>query len=343
MERCIILFDHKPDHQNHHEENLDSDSPRAFRINDSESPSGGTVRYWTLDQDDTNPYAQILSLSARGLDPEILGGTVFHRAGEENQAETFAAIASAYGDDQYQQNRSWTIWDLVNFVRNNEVGKIKGIFGEADVPIHTNTLQAIKRKLYLPGSRIPSFIDARTQLDTLGKPKGQVGQIKDMFRPGLNVVRITEDDSRGYALFLSHLLQQAVDVRSSDDATSRILMIIDEAADIFTADSTYLRNVATGMLAERIRKGRSLHIGYVIAVQDAADVPENIRHNLNTTIVGRHRHLGTLREALPTVRESFLASADKLRPGEMLVDLFGVSSLLLVKMDLSRSKLTVTS
>ena len=118
-------------------------------------------------------------------------------------------------------------------------------------------------------------------------------------------------------------------------------MIVDEAADIFKADSRYLRSAATGMLAERIRKGRSLHIGYVIAVQDAGDVPENIRHNLNTTIVGRHRHLGTLREALPTVREGLLSSADKLGPGEMMVDLFGVPSLLLVQMDKSRSKLTV--
>ena len=122
-----------------------------------------------------------------------------------------------------------------------------------------------------------------------------------------------------------------------------MLMIVDEAADIFKADSRYLRSAATGMLAERIRKGRSLRIGYVIAVQNAGDVPENIRHNLNTTIVGRHRHLGTLKEALPTVREGLLSNADKLDPGEMLVDLFRVPSLLLVKMDMSRSKLTVAT
>ena len=280
MGRCIILFDHKPDHQNHHEENQQSDSPRAFRVDDSESSNGGTVRYWTLDQNDTNPHARTLSLSARGLDPEILGGTIFHRAGEEIQAETFAAIASAYADDREQQSMNWTIWDLIDFVSKNEVGKIKGIFGEVDIPLNTNTLQAIKRKLYFPGSRIPSFIDARAHLDPLGKPKQQVGQIKDIFQSGLNVVRITEDDSRGYALFLSHLLQLAVEARSSDESTPRTLMVIDEAADIFKADSRYLRNAATGMLAERIRKGRSLQIGYVIAVQDAADVPENIRHNL---------------------------------------------------------------
>ena len=343
MGRCIILFDHKPDHQNHHEENPESHSPRAFRIGDSESLDGGSVRYWTLDQSDTNQYARLLSLSARELDPEILGGTIFYHAGEEIQAETFAAIASAYADQQQKENLNWNIWNLIDFIRDNDAGKIKGIFGEADVPLHGTTLQAIKRKIFRPGSRVPSFIDAKRKLSPLGEPIGRVGQIGEIFRPGLNVIRIAEDDKRGYALFLSHLLQRAVDTRSSDDDTPRMLMIIDEAADIFRADSRYLKNAATGMLAERIRKGRSLHIGYVIAVQDAADVPENIRHNLNTTIVGRHRHLSTLREALPTVRESFLDNANRLRPGEMLVDLFGVSSLLLVKMDLSRSKLTVTS
>ena len=161
------------------------------------------------------------------------------------------------------------------------------------------------------------------------------------------MIRISEDDARGYALFLSHLLRRAAEIRAhsiqSGNNTPEMLMIVDEAADIFKADSRYLRNAATGMLAERIRKGRSLRIGYVIAVQNAGDVPENIRHNLNTTIVGRHRHLGTLREALPTVREGLLSNADRLDPGEMLVDLFGVPSLLLVKMDMSRSKLTVAT
>lgn len=95
------------------------------------------------------------------------------------------------------------------------------------------------------------------------------------------------------------------------------------------------------MLWEQIRKGRSLHIGYVIAVQSAGDVPENIRNNLNSTIIGRHRNLAILREALPTARPGMLEQADKLNPGEMFADLFGVRSLLLMKMDLSRSELTV--
>ena len=115
-------------------------------------------------------------------------------------------------------------------------------------------------------------------MTALGKPKRDIGKIDDVFFPGLNVIRISEDDARGYALFLSHLLRRAAEIRAhsiqSGNNTPEMLMIVDEAADIFKADSRYLRNAATGMLAERIRKGRSLRIGYVIAVQNAGDVPE---------------------------------------------------------------------
>ena len=347
--RCVILFDHKPDHQNHHEENpdLDVESPRAFCLDKDGAGGSGHVRYWTLDQNDVNKTARRIGLPARELDPEILAGTIFHRVGEENQAETFASIATAYADQH--DDEEWTVHQLVEYVRRTNANGIQQtLFTDADVPIHTQTLNAIKRRLYRTGSRVPAFIDPPSQINTLGAPARRAGTIDDVFHTGLNVIRITEDDSRGYALFLSHLLGRAAEMRGDSiqgggASIPEVLMIVDEAADIFKADSRYLRSAATGMLSERIRKGRSLRIGYVIAVQNAGDVPESIRHNLNTTIVGRHRHLGVLREALPTVREGLLSNADKLAPGEMLVDLFGVPSLLLVKLDKSRSRLTVAA
>ena len=175
----------------------------------------------------------------------------------------------------------------------------------------------------------------------------QTGDIDALFqKPGLNVIRVSESNNRGYALFLSRLLQRAAEVRAvtaqEENEVPDLEIIIDEAADIFKAESRHLRDAATGMLAEQIRKGRSLHIGYVIAVQSAGDVPESIRNNLNTTVIGRHRNMSILREALPTARPGMLEQADKLNPGEMFVDLFGTRSLLLVQMDLSRSKLTET-
>jgi hypothetical protein len=218
------------------------------------------------------------------------------------------------------------------------------LYGEGGGTIPTQTLQALKRKVQLPG-RVPSFIDPRPPTSPTGQRR-QTGNITELFRsPGLNVIRVSESNKRGYALFLSHLLTEAARVRSTaiQDGTNipNLEMIIDEASDIFTGKSRQLRDAATGMLDEQIRKGRSLHIGYVISVQSAGDVPEDIRNNLNTTIIGRHRNMSVLREALPIARPEMLEQADKLTPGQMFVDLFGSRSLLLVQMDQSRSNLTV--
>ena len=342
MGRSIILFDHKPDHQDHHYENPEAELRQAFSLN-GDNPSLHPVRYWTLDDSDPNRVASVLEVRAQDLDPEILAGTIFYRPNEDNQAESFAHIATAFADER--SSGGWTIQDLIGHIRSqNDAALSNALFGERGGRLDGRTMSALRRKMVAPG-RIPSFIDPQPRPNVFGEPK-QVGNIDDLFnRPGLNVIRVTEGNSRGYALFLSRLLQRAADIRAAATQGEREIpdleVIIDEASDIFKADSRHLRDAATGMLAEQIRKGRSLHIGYVISVQSAGDVPESIRNNLNTTIIGRHRNMSILREALPTSRPEMLEQADKLIPGEMFVDLFGTRSLLLVKMDLSRSRLTV--
>ena len=351
LKRSIILFDHKPDHQNHHEENEDAEAKyrRAFSLN-GEDRSQHPVHYWTLDSADPNLAASVLGVRAKDVNAEILAGTIFYGANEEIQAELFAHIATNYSAYMSDRNQQWTIRDLVSYVNDKDTGARarleKFLFGEGGGKIPDATLRAIKRKILLPG-RIPTFIDPRPASDSFGNRR-ETGNISSLFEsPGLNVIRVSESNNRGYALFLSYLLQEAAKVRSiavqKSTSAPNLEIIIDEASDIFKAESRQLRDAATGMLNENIRKGRSLHIGYVIAVQSAGDVPENVRNNLNTTIIGRHRNLSILREALPIARPGMLEQADKLNPGEMFVDLFGTRSLLLVQMDLSRSKLTVAA
>ncbi len=341
LDRCVILFDHKPDHQDHHHPNPDSPTPRAFNT----SPNGGrsVVRYWTLMETDPNRSATRLSVPANDLDPEILAGTIFHRQGEDNQAEYFATIVSAYSAD----HPSWTLHQLIDWIFQSNKNQIEAAL-PSGVILHSGSLDAMKRKLRLRG-RIPSFIDVQPNPNVLGQSASSPQSVDQVFAPGLNVIRVGEDDSRAYGLFLDRLLavaaerrQQALQQPQPQGSESfRILVVIDEAADIFQAESRYLRQAATSMLSARIRKGRSLHIGFVIAVQDAGDVPENIRHNLNSTFAGRHRHVKTLREALPTVHESVFVEAGKLEPGQMFTELFGTKSLLVVQADISRSLLTV--
>ena len=345
--RSVILFDHKPDHQNHHQPNSDpkTQNPRAYSL-DEQDANEIPVRYWTLDANDTNQDATVISVRAQDLDPEILAGTIFYRLNEEIQAELFAHIAATFADDRQVKGLSWTIQDLIDWILTNNRSHIsETLYGPNGGSIPVSTWGAIQRKIKAPG-RIPRFIDPQTPTGQITGHSRLTGNISRMFNPGLNVIRISETHSRGYALFLQNLLQAAADYRSAavqqtDEVTHDLEIIIDEASDIFTAKSRFLLGAVTGMLYEQIRKGRSLHIGYVVAVQSAGDVPENIRNNLNTTIIGRHRNMSVLRDALPAVRPDMLEQADKLNPGEMFVDLFGVRSLLLVQMDLSRSQLTV--
>ena len=349
MGRCIILFDHKPDHQNHHEENPDAQFPLAFSM-DGQNTSKLPVHYWTLDESDPNRSSRVLGVRAQDLDSEVLAGTIFYQPSETNQAETFAEIAVAYAADQNSKNQDWTIHDLTDWIKATGDGQLNSFLYGSDnsTKLSTNTMRALRRRLNRPG-RIPSFVDPEPEPNVLGK-KRQTGNLTDVFKPGLNVIRISEGHARGYALFLTRLLQKAEELRSTAiqqsaevSSVPELEVIIDEASDIFRASSRFLRDAATGMLAEQIRKGRSLRTGYVIAVQSADDVPENVRNNLNTTIIGRHRNLSVLRAALPTFRPEMLERADRLSPGEMFVDMFDVRSLLLVKMDQSRSKLTVAA
>ena len=348
MDRAIILFDHKPDHQNHHEPNPDPNTqfPQAFSLNGQE-PNQHPIRYYTLDAYDPNPHSRLLSVRAQDLDPEILAGTIFYKPNEDNQAEIFAHIATNYASDRSDNGQNWTIQQLIQYISSTDDGQLRiALYGNNGPRLNANTMGALRRRIGISG-RIPSFIDATPPSAILG-PRRATANVDELFQPGLNVVRINESNARSYALFLSNLLQRAAAIRSNAiqpgtnvSNVPNLEILIDEASDIFKADSRYLRDAATGMLAEQIRKGRSLHIGYVIAVQSAGDVPENIRNNLNTTIIGRHRNMAVLREALPTVKPEMLEQADKLNPGEMFVDMFGVRSLLLVQMDYSRSRLTV--
>ena len=334
--RSAILFDHKPDHQDHHRANPDAQHSRAYSLN-GQDPRAIPVRYWTLDLDDPNQEATVISVRAQDLDAEILAGTIFYRPNEDRQAEIFAHIASNFADGRGQ----WTVQELVNHINSNNDGALRDqLYGDRGGSLHSGTMGAIRRKINAPG-RIPQFIDPQPPAGGFTGQRRPTGNITQLFAPGLNVIRINETHSRGYALFLQYLLKAAADYRTTPrEASNDLEIIIDEASDIFKAESRYLREAATGMLSEQIRKGRSLHIGYVIAVQSAGDVPENIRNNLNTTIVGRHRNLTVLRDAMPTARAGMLEQADRLAPGEMFVDLFDVNSLLLARMDLSRSQLT---
>lgn len=208
LNRCVILFDHKPDHQDHHFPNPVAQLPREFEI---DGDSHNAVHYWTLDENDPNHASRLLTVKASDLDRAILAGTIFYRADEENQAEIFEHIASVYSEDHPD---TWTIWELIQYIQdtNNETLS-KKLYGASGGKVNAQTMSAIKRKIRSRG-RVPSFLDTQPKSGALGDRKG-TGTIKDLFKPGLNVLRITENNARGYALFLDLLLRRSAEIRSS--------------------------------------------------------------------------------------------------------------------------------
>ena len=62
--RSVILFDHKPDHQHHHLPNSNpaTQNPRAYSLN-GQDPNAIPVRYWTLDIQDPNQDAMVITVS----------------------------------------------------------------------------------------------------------------------------------------------------------------------------------------------------------------------------------------------------------------------------------------
>jgi DNA helicase HerA-like ATPase len=82
-----------------------------------------------------------------------------------------------------------------------------------------------------------------------------------------------------------------------------------------------------GTVDEQVRKGRSLSIGFVLSSQSAGDIPERIRHNLNSVLIFRHRQPKILQDILPEVNDATRQIAARLQPGEALVQLFKTNGL----------------
>ena len=183
MGRAIILFDHKPDHQNHHELNPDPNTqfPQAFSLNGQDS-NQHPIRYYTLDAYDPNTHSHLLSVRAQDLDPEILAGTIFYKPNEDNQAEIFAHIATNYAANRAESGQEWTIQQLIQYIRSTNDNQLRTeLYGDNGPRLNTNTMGALRRRIDMP-SRIPSFIDPTPPSDALGHRR-ETANIDTIFRP----------------------------------------------------------------------------------------------------------------------------------------------------------------
>ena len=163
-----------------------------------------------------------------------------------------------------------------------------------------------------------------------------------IIQPGhVIVVRITANagGGRGYGVFLSFLLRKIYELKAHKKVTCPVTTFIDEAQDIFNAGRSF-KEAASGMLSENIRKGRSMGIGYVIGVQSADAVPEEIRNNLNSQLIHRHNRWEQAAEAMQRASKQQLAMTASFEPGECLAYLFGSNAVVHCEMRQSPFMLT---
>jgi Helicase HerA, central domain len=327
---CVVVFDHKPDYQHTHAENDDPPVEPHFR-------AFPDPHYWYIGQPlpvipvRPTDEKQIL-VEANELDPFMLCATIFHRDGEELQLENAHSLLQAYIGNVGAQ------WQMQGFEAWIQSMEAKQAPGKPD----SKTYDAIKRKLSAPG-RIPNWIKGR--LSTAGQFL-QTNQTSFRIQPFLRggnvvVIRVGSDvsDGRQYGLLLSHILNGINLVAEQHKLEVPLLIVIDEAQDIFSANRAF-KAVALEMLDRHIRKGRSKRIGYVIGVQSADAVPESILNNLNSRIIHRHNSFEQVRVAANMATEDQRRMTNTFGPGEALVFLIGSNSIVHAQMLRAPFKLT---
>lgn len=327
MGACCILLDHKPDYQDMEKPNDEGWQPHFQGLQN--------ISYWSLGDSNRRQETPI-NVLASDVDPTVLAASIFYNYNENLQAENLDTLLLNFRDERREEGEyDWT-WD--KFARSipSSAEKAKAQYGDM---IDGKSYGAMMRKLSKAG-RVPQWIKGTSYGG--GHFSDPEFNLEKLIEPGrIIVIRIAANagGGRGYGLFLSFLLRKVYELKASKKITCPIATFIDEAQDIFNAGRTF-RDAAAGMLSENIRKGRSMKIGYMIGVQSADTVPEEIRNNLNSQLIHRHNNSSQASEAMQRASKEQLAMTDTFGPGECLAYLFGSNAVVHCQMRQSPFMLT---
>jgi hypothetical protein len=336
---ATLIYDNKPDFT---ELDQPNDEPLAPPVR----AAGLThVQFWALG---TAPRSNERALSVRAcdLDPGKLAAAVFYRPGEELQSEAAEQLLMGYADNEGDQ--PWTIASFIDWLLRQPNSAAAANQMPFPTSFNERTFNAVRQKFPRRG-RVPSWIDAGAR--RAARPFGGAFSDDDdgdrvdtswlarMAPREVHVIRVdTNTGGRSYALFLDFAMREVARLRR-EQIIPPVMHLVDEAADLFVSPNRRLRDMMTGTLDEQVRKGRSLSIGFVISAQSAGDVPEQIRHNMNSTIAFKHKQPSVLREVLPESSDAIFRSSALLQPGEAIVQLFKTHGLLRCRMHQSPARL----
>jgi hypothetical protein len=290
---------------------------------------------------------------------------MYYPPNETNAREEFETLLEEFDDEQHaNQNDNepviWTLREFFQWVTSNQdpwqpPAQRRG-------QIDMRTYNAMVRKM-LRRNRRPAWVDGGLSIRPTANPNGARGRRPsasaamlgleqtpqqpqwfdptDLLQPGRAlVIRVGQaGGGRDYGLFLNYMLRRVYELKDQRQITFPVLHHIDEAQDLFNGSKQFASAMGN-VLSEGIRKGRSRQIAFTIAVQSAAQIPDDILNNLNTRIIHRHNRASEAQRALEKAADAQISMTKNFGPGEALVDLFGASAVVNARMRLSPFQLT---
>jgi Helicase HerA, central domain/Bacterial protein of unknown function (DUF853) len=371
MNFAVIIYDHKPDYQHIDIPNQDAkDILNSSEQTDQDTTwiEGINTDYYYLGDESTAFKGTPIAIPASEFDPAVLAAVMYYPPNEMNSREEFETLLEEF-DDERQADRNgnepaiWTLRDFFQWVTSNQ--------NPWQPPEHARerlggkqaaTYKAMVSKM-LRRNRRPAWVDGgepiRPQSNSNGtksiKPNPSAAMFgKDtapqkpqwfdpvsLLTPGKAlVIRVGQSGGgRDYGLFLNYMLKRVYDLKEQRQIKFPVLHHIDEAQDLFNGNKQFASAMGN-VLSEGVRKGRSKKIAFTIAVQSAAQIPDDILNNLNTRIIHRHNRASEAQRALEKAADAQISMTKNFGPGEALVDLFGASAVVNARMRLSPFQLT---
>ncbi|MCC5638707.1 DUF853 family protein [Nostoc sp. CHAB 5844] len=372
MDFAVIIYDHKPDYQHIDRPNQDAiDILNGNGQTDQDRTwiQGINADFYYLGEESTAFQGTPIAIPASEFDPAVLAAVMYYPPNETNAREEFETLLEEFDDErQADQNGNdrviWTLRDFFQWVTSNNDRNWQppAHTGDRFAGRQRSTYDAMVKKM-LRRNRRPAWVDGGLPIRPTGNPNGtrptrsspsaavfgqdqtpqqpQYFDPTNLLQPGRAlVIRVGQaGGGRDYGLFLNYMLKRVYDLKEQRQITFPVLHHIDEAQDLFNGSKQFASAIGN-VLSEGVRKGRSRQIAFTIAVQSAAQIPDDILNNLNTRIIHRHNRASEAQRALEKAADAQISMTKNFGPGEALVDLFGASAVVNARMRLSPFQLT---
>ena len=371
MDFAVIIYDHKPDYQ--HINRLNQDAIDILNRNgqtdqDTTWIEGVNANFYYLGEESTAFQGTPIAIPASEFDPAVLAAVMYYPPNETNQREEFETLLEEF-DDEQQANQNgnepviWTLRDFFQWVTSNQnpwqpPESARERLGGKQASTYKTMVSKMLRR-----NRRPAWVDGGLPIRPTTNSNGARGRSPsrsaamlgleetprqpqwfdptNLLQPGRAlVIRVGQaGGGRDYGLFLNYMLKRVYELKEQRLITVPVLHHIDEAQDLFNGSKQFASAIGN-VLSEGVRKGRSRQIAFTIAVQSAAQIPDDILNNLNTRIIHRHNRASEAQRALEKAADAQISMTKNFGPGEALVDLFGASAVVNARMRLSPFQLT---